>query len=91
MINGERNQQHGDPHENFDCIADLWHSYTGYDFSATDIAVMMVLVKVSRLKQSESNMDNWIDICGYASCGGEIAHRIFNPAAVSTDEASHKK
>jgi hypothetical protein len=36
---------------------------------------MMNLLKCARAKNNPSNPDNWIDMAGYASCGGElVAH-----------------
>ena len=43
--------------------------------TAVDVAVMMNLLKVARIKSSPSNMDNWEDGCGYLACGGELAGR----------------
>ena len=35
---------------------------------------MMVLFKVARLKGSGyQSVDSWVDLIGYAACGGEIA------------------
>lgn len=37
---------------------------------------MMILFKVARLIGSNYNsMDSWVDIIGYAACGGEIASK----------------
>ena len=32
----------------------------------------MILLKVARLGADQYHLDSWIDIAGYASCGGEI-------------------
>ena len=36
-----------------------------------DVAVMMILLKIARVASSKKS-DNWVDIAGYAACGGEI-------------------
>jgi hypothetical protein len=36
----------------------------------------MALVKIARLANSPDHMDSWIDIAGYAACGGEIAAKL---------------
>jgi hypothetical protein len=41
--------------------------------SATDVAVMMGLLKIARIKTSPAHADNWVDLAGYAACGGELA------------------
>ena len=45
----------------------------GTAFTAEDVALMMVLMKISRNSQGKkSNIDNFIDMCGYAAIAGEI-------------------
>ncbi len=34
---------------------------------------MMILMKLSRLATSPAKPDHWIDMAGYAACGGECA------------------
>jgi hypothetical protein len=41
--------------------------------TAEDVALMMVLMKISRNTQGKkNNLDNFIDMCGYAAIAGEI-------------------
>lgn len=63
----------GKPEDNFAIIAELWGAYTGYKFSPVDVAMMMVLLKVGRLMTGDYLADNYVDICGYVACAGEIA------------------
>ena len=42
-------------------------------FSAYDVAVMMALLKIARISENPQHMDSWVDLAGYAACGGEIA------------------
>jgi len=44
-----------------------------FAFRPTDVAQMMVLMKIARLENSPTHMDSWIDVAGYAACGGELA------------------
>ena len=71
-VNGERDEQYGTPESSFDEIARLWTAYLGYHFTPVDVAVMMVLLKIARIKTGHGKMDNWVDLAGYAACGGEI-------------------
>ena len=70
-----REEDYGSPEDSFDMIARLWSVYTGYEFEPAHVAVMMVLLKVARIAGGSRNLDNWIDIAGYAACGGEIMGR----------------
>lgn len=70
----DRNQQYGRPETNFQRIADLWTAYTGHWITASDVASMMILMKVARIQASKGkSSDSWVDIAGYAACGSEIA------------------
>jgi hypothetical protein len=73
-VTKDRAATHGDAEDNFRRIADLWNAYLGVNtISAVDVAVMLALLKVARIKSNPTHADNWIDIAGYAACGGEIA------------------
>lgn len=77
---GDRDKQYGTPENSFCVIANLWTEYlTQTDFingmllDASDVAAMMILFKIARIMTGQSKDDNWIDIAGYAACGGEVA------------------
>ena len=74
-VTKDRDATHGDMEDNFDSIAELWQIYFNneWDFTSTDVAVMMTLLKIARLKSNKSNPDHWVDACGYMACGGELA------------------
>lgn len=68
----DRQATHGDAEDNFADIAKLWSVYTGIGFTAQDVAAMMILMKIARMKTSPDHRDNWIDAAGYAVCGAGI-------------------
>ena len=75
---GEREQDYGTPEQNFASIADLWTTYLAYlpnEIAPKDVAAMMILLKVARIASGHGKMDNWVDIAGYAACGGELDGR----------------
>ncbi len=71
LINGDRNNQYGPPNQDFGRTAQLWTTYLDgrTHLEAHDIAVMMILLKISRIRWSPEQHDHWIDIAGYAACG----------------------
>ena len=81
LTGGARAKQHGDKRANHQNIADLWNAYmtnklikgTSEMFTAMDVALMMVLVKVARTKSGTHNPDNFVDMAGYAGVAAEIA------------------
>lgn len=75
----DRQNTHGDPENNFQTIADFWNIYTGYKFTARDVSIMMILLKIARMKSSPNYLDNYVDAAGYAVIGGSLDvnnHRI---------------
>ncbi len=77
-VNGERDQQYGNPENNFRLIADLWNAYIlGHSkfnpsLEPKDVAAMLALLKIARIATGAPKADNWVDLAGYAACGGEI-------------------
>ena len=72
-VNGNREEDYGSPEQNFETIAKLWSIYLDKDIDPQDVAAMMILLKISRIKNGPGKDDNWVDVAGYASCGGELA------------------
>lgn len=77
IVGGDREQDYGSPEDNFRCIAELWSAYLGTGLTAVDVAAMMALLKIARVASGHGKADNWIDLAGYAACGGEIEGRVF--------------
>ena len=78
---GGREEDYGSPEDNFKTIADLWGTYLKRACISKDgtvcilpedVAVMLALVKIGRIASGNSKADNWVDLAGYAACGGEI-------------------
>ena len=79
LISGDRNDTHGDAFQNHAEIAEFWNIFLDKklqpmaSITAEDVALMMVLMKISRNTQGKkNNLDNFIDMCGYAAIAGEI-------------------
>lgn len=74
---GDRNQQYGNPIDDFRGTAAMWSvildSKLREPLDAHEVAAMMIAVKLSRLRVSPGKQDHWVDIAGYAACGSECA------------------
>ncbi len=78
---GQREEDYGTPEDNFKLIAELWTPVIRMCVSPDAdvcvlpeaVALMMALVKVARLINNPEHLDSWVDLAGYAACGGEIA------------------
>ena len=75
IINGERQEAYGTPEDNFAKIAAMWSAYLEAAITPEDVAAMMILLKTARVASGQKVADNWVDIAGYAACGGEIQTR----------------
>ena len=47
------------------------------DVSPKDVACLMALLKIARIGGGRGTEDSFIDLAGYAACGGEIATRKY--------------
>lgn len=76
-----RGLNYGKPEDNFQRIALIWNAHMVNRFgleaapvlTPQDVSMMMILLKVARLQNSPEHHDSWVDVAGYAACGGEIA------------------
>lgn len=73
IVTQDRNAQHGEPKDSFGLIAAYWSAHLDRPVSATDVAVMMTLLKLARIGSNPAHMDSWVDGAGYLACGGELA------------------
>ena len=84
---GKREQDYGTPESNFKIIADLWNDYLGLvengdgvpifsikNITPMDVSMMMALLKIARIRNGGGSGDSFVDLAGYAACGGEIWH-----------------
>lgn len=88
LTTGDRNRVYGDPVYNHENIAGLWNAYITTrsrsedwdgDIDAEDVAMMQVLLKVTRIAQRRGHeddaRDSFVDLCGYAAIAGECRER----------------
>ena len=72
----DRNNHYGDAEDNFQDIASLWNIAFGMKkevlFTSLDVAIAFALVKIARMSTSPELLDHWVDLAGYAACGGGI-------------------
>jgi 2-oxo-4-hydroxy-4-carboxy--5-ureidoimidazoline (OHCU) decarboxylase len=80
LISNDRNKSHGDAFNNHAEIAEFWNIFLDKklnpmaSITADDVAIMMILLKISRHTQGDkNNMDNFVDMAGYAAIAGEIS------------------
>lgn len=76
LINGDRAKDYGDAKDNFDRIAVAWSWWLSKrlssEITANDVALMMVLLKMARLRDNRLHEDSYYDLIGYAALAGEV-------------------
>lgn len=70
---GQRDAEYGSPEDNFQLVARLWSIWLDTEVSSQDVAMLMILLKAARIRTGTATEDSFVDIAGYAACGGEIA------------------
>lgn len=75
IVTGDREKQYGKPEDNFAVIAEFWTTYIGHPISSEDVAIMMALLKIARIRSGNYKTDSFIDGVGYLSLAAEIAGR----------------
>jgi hypothetical protein len=78
LITGDRNSTYGPPDQDFRRSAGAatamgYRGPDGRDLLAHDIAILVELIKISRLMWTPTKRDSWVDTAGYAGCGLECA------------------
>jgi hypothetical protein len=88
----DRNKAYGSPEDNFANITDYWMLYLNQRFPGkllellpSDVAYMMILMKMARLATNITHRDSLVDIAGYAACGADCQVAL---AGRSQDAAS---
>lgn len=73
VINGERQNVYGNPEDCFDNIAAFWSMYSEHGFNNIDVAIMMALLKIARMKNNGvAHRDNFIDAIGYLALAADM-------------------
>jgi len=84
VVAGPRNYTHGDKVTSFQHIANIWNTYLAarqmppegkpdHRITSSDVAQMMVLLKIIRSVAGTPVRDHYLDEAGYAAIAGEIS------------------
>ncbi len=76
LVRGDRHIEYGDKTLNHINIAGLWSSYLNVNINPHDVAVMMCLLKIARLKQGSRTEDTYVDAAAYMAIAREIQERV---------------
>lgn len=80
IVAGDRGDDYGHPRDDFARTAGAWAALFGWDVSARQVALAMVVVKLSRLQETPDKRDSIVDIAGYARTYEMVLEREAEPA-----------
>ena len=69
----DRAATHGRAEDTFARIAAVWSARIGVEITPAQVCILMADLKAARAWGNPEHADNWVDLAGYAACGGEIA------------------
>lgn len=69
----DRAATHGAVEDTFAAIARVWSARLGVTVLPYQVAIMLADLKTCRAWGNPGHADNWVDLAGYAACGGELA------------------
>ena len=93
LINGNRAEDYGDAQSNFQHMADLVNPIirkADGKLSASDMALVMIQVKIARLQETPDHEDSWTDIAGYAALGAQVAITVPERPPTAPSKANGK-
>lgn len=73
LLAGDRETDYGDAVTNHERIAALWSAFLGVDVTASQVAVCMALLKISRLAHQADHQDSFVDGAAYLAIAGEAS------------------
>jgi hypothetical protein len=75
LITGDRAAEYGDAKESFRRIAGMWSAYLGWSVSPSDAAMMLALLKASRVSSNPGHDDSYVDGAAYFALAAEVAEK----------------
>jgi len=90
----DRQNTYSDAEDNFSQTASIWtvqlsrKLLPGVSLDASDVAALMIGLKLARTAANPGHRDNWIDAAGYAVCGAGIQQKAAEDAAAKATNAA---
>lgn len=75
LVDGDREEEHGEFDSNAMNIARYWNTHLGTSdtfITPQDVPIMLALMKLARSIQKPEGMDNYRDAAGYLALAGEL-------------------
>ena len=83
-LNEDRHAQYGNFHYNLELTSALWEGYAETPVDAIDVALMMALFKINRIRANKQHIDSFIDAISYIAAAAEIASQASSSSSSSS-------
>jgi hypothetical protein len=80
LVSGDRGDDYGHPRDDFAKTAGAWQALFGWECTPAQVALAMIVVKLSRLQVTPQKRDSIVDIAGYARTYEMVLEREGTPA-----------
>lgn len=71
-ITGDRRNTYGPYSTEASALARFWSEYLEYEITEHDVAMMMMLLKINRIRCGTIHRDNYVDLAGYAGLAADL-------------------
>ena len=72
-VTSDRAATHGAVEDTFGAISAVWSARLGITITPAQVCILMADLKSCRAWNNPGHVDNWVDLAGYAACGGELS------------------
>lgn len=83
-LNQDRQAQYGNFHYNLELTSVLWEGYAESPMDAVDVALMMALFKINRIRANKNHTDSFVDAIAYIAAAAEIASQASSSSSSSS-------
>lgn len=75
IVGGDRGDDYGHPRDDFARTAGAWNALFGWEVTPRQVALAMIVVKLSRLQETPGKRDSVTDMAGYARTYEMVAEK----------------
>jgi len=83
-LTGNRHKQYGDFEYNLAVNSILWEGYQEHHVDPVDVAVMMALFKINRIRANKEHLDSYVDAIAYLAAAAEISQAVSESSSSSS-------
>jgi hypothetical protein len=87
-LNEDRQDQYGSFGYNLEQCAKMWEGYAETPLDAIDVALMMAIFKINRIRANKNHLDSYVDALAYIAGAAEISQAGSASSSSSSSSSS---